>query len=662
MYEYHNNILSIPARLLYEDLGLMTYEAYKKLCVRKKLIRTKEGRGRGNEAFVAFKSLPDDIKKICIQKMGDPKKVVVRNQLLDYLIPDHAAINFFAQHRKPDGKPLTPTQQREKVTNCIILNAIQTVFENKRKKVKMFGKMKTKIWKNISEAVNGIPVFDEKADYSEGWLFSLPGNENRLKKKYYEYLEDGYKTFIHKGEGTENSLKIKGEIADFILATYQLANKPTIPDVHKAYELERHRNNWSSLTEQAINRWLNETEQKRIWIVARDGKDAWRRNFGNSIERNKENWFPNIYWAIDGSKLDLVYYDPESSNKMGAKQKINVCFDIYSEKIIGYSLSETENHIDHIKAVNMALQEAQVRPYLFTYDNQSGHKMNRMQDLYNNIVAKKGGTHYPHKVGQKSNPIEQFFNRLQQDVISKLWHSDKQSIKARALRNQMNEEFIKEQKENLPTKAEIPKIWELCVKTWNEKPHPLFKTKSRNEVYKEVMPMQEPISLLDIVSTVWIAETKKQTTYRREGITLRIGDNRHRYEVYTDKGEIDTEFRRVNIGKKFIIRYNPEYLNDYVQLYEQIDKELLFITCAEPKRTHESIPVLMKEDAKKQWWKDFQTQEEEYQRDRKASQEIANRAGITRRTLIEDQELTLKMGGQMTKKQRNLVENIFDDL
>ena len=50
MYEYHNNILSIPARLLYEDWNLMAYKTYLSLCCRKKLIRTKEGKGKGNEA------------------------------------------------------------------------------------------------------------------------------------------------------------------------------------------------------------------------------------------------------------------------------------------------------------------------------------------------------------------------------------------------------------------------------------------------------------------------------------------------------------------------------------------------------------------------------------------------------------------------------------
>jgi hypothetical protein len=659
MYEYHKNTLSIPAKLLYEDWSLLAYKTYHTWCNRGKLIRTKEGRGAGNEAFVSFHDLPPNYKTVCIANLGPPKDVVVRNQLLDYMIPDAAAIDFFATHRKPDDKPLSFEKQREKATNCIILNAIQTVLKTK---VKAFGKQKTKIWENISKAVNDIPEYDKDNPQNEGWLYSLPGHEVRLKQKYNEYLKDGYKTFIHKGEGTENSTKLKGDVADFILAKYQLPNKPTLKEVLKEYDTERLDNpKWPSLTEQGIGRWLDEPAQKRVWILARDGKDAWRKNFGNSIERSKANWFPNVYWALDGSKLDLVYYDPDATNKMASKQKINVLFDIYSEKIIGYSLSETENHFDHIAAVNMAMQEAQVRPYLMTYDNQSGHKMSRMQELYGNVVAKTGGTHYAHKVGQKSNPVEQLFLRLQTQVISKFWFSDKQSIKARLSRNQMNGEFIKEEKHNLPTKEEIPKIWEYIVKTWNAGEHPRFENQTRNQVYNHEMPMQETISLLDIVSTVWVAETKPRTYYR-DGIRLTIGKKEYKFQVYEDNGDIDLEFRRMNVGNKFAIRYSPEYLGDYVQLYQiNADKQLTLVAYAQPNRTHESIPALMQPGDKEQWWKDFSTQEIEYERDKKASDDLANRTGITRKAMIEDQDLAVKMGGQITKKERNKAESMFSD-
>lgn len=651
MYEYHNNTLSIPASLLYEDWGLMAYNTYRSHCNRGKLIRTKEGRGKDNEAFVSFYDLPSDIKSICIDKLGKPEEVIVRNQLESYIIPDTRAAKFFSDHRKPNGKPLSDDDKREKATNAMILNAIQTVLKDRSAQIKMFGRKKTEVWQNISEAVNAVNP--------KKWKFDLPGNHRRLKAKYDDYLKNGYEVFLHKGEGLKNAQKIKGDIADFLLAQYSLPNKPSIPMLMAIYNKVKIANGWEDLTEQAVYNWLYEPENMRIWILARDGKDAWRNKFANSIDRDKSKWFPNVYWAIDGSKLDWVHYDDDSSNKRAAKLKINPLVDVYSEKILGWSYSETENHFDHIKAVEMAMQTAQVRPYLLTYDAQSGHKMNRMQELYDNVVARDEnarGTHYSHKVGQKSNPMEQLFNRIQQQCANMWWWSDKQSIKVRTSRNKMNEDFIAQNTHNLLKKDELEKAWEITVKQWNEAEHPLFKGQTRNQVYEHEMLMKEEISVLDIATTVWVAETKP-ITYKREGLIMRLGDNKFKFEVYDVNDNIDLEFRRVNIGKKFIVRYNPDYLGDYVQLYERtIDNQMICVAVAQPKRNHESVPVLMEEGAKEQWWKDFKTQQEEFERDQKAYKELVKRTGISREKLIADQELTLKMGGNATKIERSMAE------
>ena len=58
MYAFQNNILSIPARLLYDDWKVMSYNTYKSYSQRGKLQVTQAGKGQGNEAWVAFESLP----------------------------------------------------------------------------------------------------------------------------------------------------------------------------------------------------------------------------------------------------------------------------------------------------------------------------------------------------------------------------------------------------------------------------------------------------------------------------------------------------------------------------------------------------------------------------------------------------------------------------
>ncbi|MBP7174573.1 MAG: hypothetical protein KBA33_11005, partial [Cloacibacterium sp.] len=148
MYQYINNILSIPARLLYEDWKVMKYKTYLSKCHRRQLIRTREGKGEGNEAMLSYYELPNDLKELCKEKLGDPNKegVVLVNFLEDYIVPDTKAASFFVAHTKPDGSSLKPKEQRVKTTNCCIFNAIKSVLEDKRATGKVFGKQRTMIW------------------------------------------------------------------------------------------------------------------------------------------------------------------------------------------------------------------------------------------------------------------------------------------------------------------------------------------------------------------------------------------------------------------------------------------------------------------------------------------------------------------------------------
>ncbi|MBB6499132.1 integrase catalytic domain-containing protein [Pedobacter cryoconitis] len=654
MYQYKNNILSIPARLLYQDWSLMSYDTYKKKCDRKQLIRTQQGKGLGNEAFLSYADLPHEIKSVCLDKIGRPEETVVINLLEPFIIPDSKASAFFSNHRTPEGRPLAEPKQRQKSINCWILNAVQLVFEDRGMTGKMFGKRKTRIWQNISEAVN-------KLDTNK-WNHTLPGAAKRLKEKYENYLKEGYGIFIHKGEGNQNTAKIRGEVADFILSHYALPIKLTIPMVLAKYNLRRLEQNWPELAESGLYHWLYEPEQERIWTLARHGKQAWQNKFQHTLSRDKSNWFPNVYWAIDGTKLDWIHFDHTTGHKMASKLRINVLFDVYSEKIIGWSLSETEDHTDHFKAIKMAVKQAECRPYLLTYDNQSGHKMTRMQEFYNDLVALKGGCHHAHRAGAKNNPAEQLFNRFQQQVITKFWFSDGQGIRVKKEDHQPNTDFITAHKHHLKSKEELSPAWEMAVNQWNSGKHPHFE-ESRDEMYQHPMSLREQLSLQEIMQHLWVTESQKPITYKKEGLTLWLSHTQYQYEVYDGDGNIDIEFRRKYVGKKFIVRYDPDAMDVYIQLCElNAHQEKVFVAFAEPKRKHIDIPVLMQADDKMSWARDYAVRDIEYKRDKTAFEALIARSGYSPSAFIESQELNIKFKGSMPKKQQQKVDAEEDEV
>lgn len=637
MFEFQQNTLCVAASWLYQEAGILSEGNYKWLCAQGKIEKLTTG-GNGRRALVAYESIPERFKIKIREKVGDPYEQVKHIIFADYIKHDLKADEFFASYLLEDGSHLPEEKQKEYSHQAIIFNTVQHIATNVVVQRKFGGR--GQMWSKMLEAVQNLPAT---------WLHTRYKNQQSFKRAYKRYLSEGYGSIVSGKFLNDNSTKITGDAADWLLAQYCLPIKYTTPELIDIYNEVRQENGWKSITERSVNLWLNKPEQKRIWFLARHGREEYMKVFGHTLTRDKQEWFPNAYWAIDGTKLDLVHF-ANNSQKMAAELKINLVFDIYSEKIIGWDLALSENHSSHFRAVKQAVNAAGCRPFLFTYDKQSGHTSARMQDLYSRLVA-KGGTHYSHKVGRKSSPVEQILNRFQQQVISKMWFSDKQSIKVRNINNRPNTDFIVEYKEGLPTREELYKVVSALINRWNDMKQ-RGNAYSRNQLFNQEAPKREAIDTLDMISMFWIDETKPKKYYGH-GMPLTVEGKDYEFEVYTPSGEIDLEFRQKYVGEKLIVRYDPEYLNEMIELYELTSTgEKRFVAHATPKRKHEVIPLLMKEGARELAEKDMQVREMEFLRDLEAWQELERKTGITREGLIRDQELMVKFQGKIPKKEQ----------
>jgi len=643
MFEYQQNTLCVAASWLYDDVSLFSKDYYYKLVQRGKITKIVNG-GNGRKALVAYESIPDRFKRKIREVLGgDPYEQVKHIVFVDFIKNDFKAEEFYKAYLLEDGSHLPEEKQKEYTHQAIIFNTVHHISTNVVVQRKFGGR--GYMWEKMLEATQDLP---------STWMHKRYKNQRSFKRAYKNYLDNSYGGIVSGKFLNNNSSKITGEIANFLLAQYCLPIKYTVPELIDVYNELKEAKGWKNITERSVNAWLQKPEQKRVWYLARHGREEYMKLYGHTLTRDKQQWFPNAYWAIDGTKLDLVHY-ADNGRKMAAEYKINVVVDIYSEKIIGWDLARTENHASHFRATKMAVNNSGCRPYLFTYDKQSGHTSARMQDLYTRLVA-DGGSHYSHSVGRKSSPVEQIFNRFQQQVISKMWFSDKQSIKVRKADNKPNVDFLMEYKEGLPTAEELYKVVTALVNRWNAKKQRGWAI-NRNEKYNEEAPKREEINMLDMVSLFWIDETKAKKYYAH-GMPLTVEGNDYIYEVYDGNGAIDLDFRRKFVGEKLIVRYDPEYLSDMVALYEVTTTgEKRFVAHAEPKRKHEVVPALMREGAQEMMRKDMEVREQEYLRDLEAYEELKKKTGITPETLIEEQELMVKMQGKLTKKEQMQVDS-----
>lgn len=605
--------------------------------------------GNGRDGLIDFNTIPKRFRDLIVEKHGDPFAGRKAQYITSQIEHDPNAETYFSKSFKlQDGRNLPEATQREYYTNAQLLNVCTCVISSSKTRQRIMGKTKiTDTWIQLAEAISEL----DKSLYPH----SLPSNSRSLARRHKKYLSLGYSSLVHKNFGNGHAAKIEGDVADWILAMYMQPNKINIPTLHHMYNKVNSAEGWPSLSESAIALWLDKEENKRIWRLARDGRDAWNKEYQHHTKRDRSNWFPNAYWAMDGTKLDWLHQE-ENSMRMAANLKMNVIIDVFSEKILGFSFSTTEDHTDHFKTLKMAFKNSQSKPYYLTYDNQSGHKSARMQEIYTKVVARDGGTHHPHKAYAKNNPIEQVFNRFQQQYVNQWWFSDGQGIKVRRLDNQPNMDFILENRDFLKNQDTLLKAFEITVAEWNNATHPQFESLSRNEVYDQPAPMSEAVTFLDMIDLFWI-ENPKTVTYQRGGMTIRVANQSYEYEVYGPDHKINLSFRSKYTGAKFNVKYDPEDM-EIIRLYiTKPDGKLEYVTDATLKRSHETIPALMQEGDKAMWYEDYKVRSQELDVVEQKIQLIRAKTGISPDQLIRDQDLKIKMGGTLPKQERNQLES-----
>lgn len=640
MFEYYGNTLCVKGTWL-DQIGVVSASYQQNLIAKGKIKKARSARGLGNYALYIYESLPQRFRDTIEHDLGiDPYEKSKTIQFSRYLKYDENAAAFFSNYELGDGRYLSEVNEEavnEYTANVIVFNAISELYTQI-----LSANPKTnkgELWKRLTNSIHKL-----SSALKERYPFNLPSNPRALRAKYEScilekpnkrYPRAGLEGLIHDNYCNDHSKKRTQEVDEWLLATYCLPLNYSFYEMWQEYEKVRCERGWPLLSEGAIANYLNNPEIERIWTLARDGEEAYIKKYGHTLSKDKKRLFPNAHWAIDGTKLDAVHFW-DNTAKMAAVCKINVLIDVFSEKILGYSFSMTENHVDHFIAVKMAVNEAGFKPYLFTYDAQSAHRSKRMQELYNKVIA-KGGQHYHHKVGRKSNPIEQVFNRLQQQVIQKRWFSDGQSIKAKQERSKANMDFIMENKGALPSFEELQMHWELMVEEWNSNPRSKKTSKSRNEFFEAPATHSQELSIQERISMFWLDETKPKKYYAH-GMPLTVAGEDYIFEVYDVDGNVDIDFRRKYVQQKLVVSYDPDYLDEFVTLYRlNENNEKVFVAYAQTKRRHVEVSILKKEGEHARMLKDLEVRELEKSRDWNAYLEIAEKTGVTREALIEDQ-------------------------
>lgn len=567
MYEYHNNVLSIPARILYEDLELVAYNTYRSYVNRGKLKRTKEGRGKGNEAFVAFDSLPDDFKDAVTEVLG-PAPKATQIIFTNYIREDIEARKFFNTYTLATGEELPEKNKIEYIANAEVFNAVTEILNSTMSMRRALGS-KIKPWEKLNDVIKKIP--------KSKWAHSLPGHQRRLQDKYKKYIKEGYGSLIHEGFGHKNSEKLNDEAKSWVLARWSdRVNKCTgYTQLLREYNQMAEVMNWKQLiSEGSLINFLTDTKIEPLWYGFRYGELTAKEKYMYQ-QSTKLPSMRDSLWYSDGTKLNYYYKDEDGKIKTIQVYEV---FDTYSEVFLGYHISNTEDYEAQYYAFKMALQISGHKPYEIKFDNQGGTKKLQAQSFLGKLSRITRNT-APYN--GKSKTIENAFGRFQAEYLKQDWFFTGMNIQAKKAESKANMEFVLANKNNLPTLSEVKEIYAKRRKEWNEAQHPKS-NKSRLEVYLDSMnPSTPEVQLWDMMDLFWIKH-EKQITCTPYGIKFQKDKVSYNYMVHDVEGIPDIDWLSDHIDKKFTVAYDPDDMS-VIQLYEDTPLGLRKVCMAETK-------------------------------------------------------------------------------
>jgi len=575
--EYFNGILCISGSQLIRSEsnpnGLMAEGTFYSLSYRRRFNVVRSGGGEGRPALIEFASLPAKYRKAIVDTCGaDVEDAAQAKGLLDSVKADEEIKKFFRDYMvmydnlTEKGLPLE--KQEEFYNNAILIQAIIVKWSDHVAARKRTGKtpLTTDFWTKASKAIK---AFDLRKQYPH----SLPQNWRRLKEKANDFQKDGCVCFISGKWANSNTTKITEEAGEWIVAQWMSQiDRVTVEQLHARYNLVAEEKGWKPLESTlSIRRFLFRPDIQPIWWASHYGELDYKEKF----TRQNRTVLPtkrDALWYSDGTKLNYYYQDEQGNIKTCSVYEV---MDAYTEVLLGYHISNTEDFEAQFNAYKMAIKFSEHKPYELKYDNQGGHKKLESSNFLKNIAHLAIRT-APYN--GRSKTIESAFGRFQSQYLRKDWFFTGQNITAKKKESRANMEFILANTKHLPSLEEIKELYRVRRDEWNNAAH--FKTGiSRLEMYRTSENSKTvKVNMLDMIEMFGIT-TKLPSTYTSAGIEIQVKNKMYAYEVLLGD-QPDMDFNRKNIGRKFYVRYSPDDMS-IVSLYEKDATGLRFITVAE---------------------------------------------------------------------------------
>ena len=419
-------------------------------------------------------------------------------------------------------------------------------------------------------------IFRQSEKLREVTGHTLPKNLARLKEKMSHYKKSGYETLISGKVGNKNTLKITEDAGRRLIALKR-SRVPVLTDsqIFDTFNQECEVKGWKPLKSvRSLKTWLESAAIEPLWHDAVYGEMSAHQKF----DRRHKTQLPTMrdaLWYGDGTKINLYYRDDEGKVRTTSVYEV---IDAATEMFLGFCISDNEDYEAQYMAYRMAIQVSGHKPYEIVHDNQGGHKKLQSQKFFDKLCHIHRTT-APYNGASKT--IESVFGRFQMQVLHKDWRFTGQNITAKKDSSRPNMEFIEANKDKLYTYDELKAAYLKARTEWNEMAHPAT-GEQRIKMYEQSENPETPVvTASDMIDMFWV-QCDRMSTFTSSGIEITVKGQKRVYEVMSEPGVPDIEWRRKHTYQKFVVKYDP-YDFQSIRLYWK-DKagELRFERVAEP--------------------------------------------------------------------------------
>lgn len=568
--EYYGNIIAVTVdELTGGENPVITPANYQNLRHRGGINILRHGRGYGSYALIEYVSLPERFKTRFVAKYGNPDELMKKEQI--GLPQDLKAQQFFYDHVLPNDERIPEPKQEEYTVNARVLNALQDMFNTQKAMRRACNNNTPIIWSNI---------FRASEELRETYHHTLPKSEARLRDKMREYAKTGYVCLISGKFGNTNTLKItKAGERQIIALRRSKTPVYTLTQLFGEYNGIAEKKGWKPLrSENSLRQFLERPDIKPQWYDAVYGELASKQIYS----RHNKTLMPTMrdsLWYGDGTKLNLFYKDYEGGKLVVKTAFVYEVADAFNDTLLGYAIGKSENFDLQYKAFRMAVEISGHKPYEIVTDNQGAQTSKVAQAFFASITSHVSRTTSPYN--PQSKTIERLFGEFQRQILGQDWRFTGGNISAKDAWK-INREFVDANKESLYTYDELLAAYAEARRKWNA-------VNGRLAAYQaSVNPETEAVSQIDMVNLFWI-RTDRPSKFTADGISIQYQKRKYTYEVLTADGKPDYEWRKVNTGKEFIVKFDPMKM-DMAMLFEQTATGLRYVTSAYPYLTvHRNI-------------------------------------------------------------------------